>query len=170
MADTDKKRGRWKYKHHRHTGFSFLFILSLDKWTLFYVIKELQCSLNRKFRIWILSFVIRIISTIFVIAEVQRNGIWALKFSQRKAVTTVIFGLYIRPCSYIQYCILLCMSWTDWEKGNKLHQWKRTWTIRIGFGSIPLKQKTDKTTQNVFPPRHTLFFFQQQSHTVCLEK
>ena len=27
-------------------GFSFLFILSLKKWTLFYIIKELQCSLK----------------------------------------------------------------------------------------------------------------------------
>ena len=34
-----KKQRNENYKHHRHVGFSVLFILSLDKWTLFYVIK-----------------------------------------------------------------------------------------------------------------------------------
>ena len=37
-----------KYKLHRHIGFSFLFILSLDKMTSFYILKELQRSINRK--------------------------------------------------------------------------------------------------------------------------
>ena len=34
-----KRQRNENYKHHRHVGFSLLFILSLDKWTLFYVIK-----------------------------------------------------------------------------------------------------------------------------------
>ena len=50
-----------KYKkHHKHVGLSLLFIFSLDKWTLFYTIKEPQRSLNTDFRIWIVSFLIKI--------------------------------------------------------------------------------------------------------------
>ena len=34
-----KRERNENYKHHGHAGFSLLLILSLDKWTLFYVIK-----------------------------------------------------------------------------------------------------------------------------------
>ena len=63
LCNSIKRQRKEKYKH-RHTGFSILFFFffvsffkwdsphvkkSLDKMTLFYIIKELQYSLNRKF-------------------------------------------------------------------------------------------------------------------------
>ena len=57
----NKKRKGMKYlKHRRHIGLSLLFIFSLDKWTLFYTIKELQRSLNTDFIISVVSFLIKI--------------------------------------------------------------------------------------------------------------
>ena len=61
------------------------------------------------------------------------------------------------------------------ERKQVTWQWKLTWTIRIGFGSIPLKQKADKTTHNLFLPRRTLFFpatepfcmFRKIIYTIC---
>ena len=63
LCNSIKRQRKEKYKQ-RHTGFSILFFFcfvsflkwdsphvkkSLDKMTLFYIIKELQYSLNRKF-------------------------------------------------------------------------------------------------------------------------
>ena len=47
-------------KHRRHIGLPLLFAFSLNKWTLFYTIKGLQRSFNTEFRIWIVSFLIKI--------------------------------------------------------------------------------------------------------------
>ena len=47
-------------KHHRHIGLPLLLAFSLNKWTLFYTIKGLQRSFNTEFRIWIVSFLIKI--------------------------------------------------------------------------------------------------------------
>ena len=50
-----KGKGMKYTKHHRHIDLSLLFAFSLDKWTLLYKIKGLQCSLNTDFKILTVS-------------------------------------------------------------------------------------------------------------------
>ena len=75
MQFNKKDKKKKKKKHHRHIGFSFLFILSLDKMTLFYIIKEPECSLSRKFSEYeFCCFQLKVLFlTILVNTEVQKN-------------------------------------------------------------------------------------------------
>ena len=55
-------------------GLSLLFIFSLDKWTSFYTIKELQYSLNSDIRIWFVPILIKFsFPTIFVNTEKSKK-------------------------------------------------------------------------------------------------
>ena len=71
----NKKDNNKKKKNQRHIAFSFLFILSLDKMTLFYIIKKLQCSLSRKFSEYeFCCFQLKVLFlTVFVNTEVHKN-------------------------------------------------------------------------------------------------
>ena len=53
-----KGKGMEYTKHRKHLSLSLLFAFSLDKWTLFYTIKDLQHYFNTDFRI--VSFLIKI--------------------------------------------------------------------------------------------------------------